>query len=108
MRIETTLKLKLEHVPTTKIKKILQSQKDIYNQQRLGGLENVTDEYSALKYKVGTSELQLTQLYETLTPDKLALGLNKLGMYIYDYDLTTDLKGCIDKSQMYNLFNTRT
>ena len=80
-------------------KKILQGQKDTYNQQRLGGLLNVSDEYSALKYKVSTSELQLIQLYETLTPEKLALGLNKLGMYIYDYDLTTDLKGCIDKAK---------
>ena len=65
----------------------------------MGGLENVSDEYSTLKYKVSTNELKLTQLYQTLTAEKLEAGLNKLGMYIYDYDLTTDVKGCIDKAK---------
>jgi hypothetical protein len=83
-----------------KQKILTQYQKDIYNNLRLGGLQNVSDEYSTIKYKISTSELKLTQLYNTLTPDKIKAGLNKLGLYIYDYDLTVDVKGCIDKKKL--------
>lgn len=93
------IKIKAIECREDKDKRLIQSQKDIYNQQRLGGLENVSDEYSTLKYKISTNELKLSQLYETLTPEKIHSGLNKLGLYIYDYDITTDVKGCIDKKQ---------
>jgi hypothetical protein len=82
-----------------KQKSITQQQHDTYNNLRLGGLENVSDEYSTIKYKISTSELKLTQLYSTLTPDKIKAGLNKIGLYIYDYDFTIDIKGCIDKDK---------
>ena len=38
-------------------------------------------------------------MYLTLTVEKIEAGLNKLGLYIFDYDLTTDIKGCIDKQK---------
>ena len=94
------IKIKAIECKEDKEKFLIQQQKDIYNQQRLGGLENVSDEYSTIKYKISTSELQLSQLYSTLTEDKINRGLNKLGIYIYDYDLTTDIKGCIDKQKI--------
>lgn len=93
------VKIKAIECREDKEKVLTRRQKDIYNQQRLGGLENVSDEYSTLKYKISTSELKLTQLYLTLTVEKIEAGLNKLGLYIYDYDLTTDIKGCIDKQK---------
>ena len=80
-------------------KHLTQQHKYIYNSQRLGGLENVSDEYSTIKYKISTSEIQLTELYKALTEDKINKGLNKLGVYMFDYDLTTDIKGCIDKQE---------
>ena len=93
------IKLKAVECRKDKENKIKQYQKDIYNQQRLGGLKNVSDEYRTIKYKINTSELKLTPLYNTLTEQKIQDGLNKLGLYIYDYDITSDLKGCIDKEK---------
>ena len=96
------IKIKAVECREDKENKLIQYQKDVYNQQRLGGLQNVSDEYSTLKYKISTNELKLTQLYNTLTEEKIHAGLNKLGLYIYDYDLTTDIKGCTDKQKHIN------
>ena len=57
-----------------KDKYLTQQQKDIYNSQRLGGLEDVSDEYSTIKYKISTSEINISQLYKTLTDEKYIEG----------------------------------
>ena len=78
------------------------SQKETYNNLILGGINNISNDYSILKYKISTSELKLKQLINIFTTDNILNGLNKSGLYICDYDITTDLKGCIDKELFIN------
>lgn len=64
-------------------------EQDRYNNLLLGDLENASNEYFLNKYRIATSEINLTTIYNAFTTNKIKTGFANNGIYIYIYTITT-------------------